>query len=219
MPPGVSAVTNQIPFSEQTLRELSQAFRRDARRENLSETKAERFEAWALAFASWCADQELDTCDTDEVSTCRIGAFQVALRGHPETTRREAIEAMDALGFFFGAAEETKSALCSAGLAVENREESSSETAVEAERTDESSDDRPGGVFPGWPDEKTDGETDTGEGTAGRHPVPRPTSHEDASSTAKAFVRAFHSRLDSMHDAPSDESEEVKGKMQSARAQ
>ncbi len=209
---------SQIPFSEQTLREISQAFRRDARREDLSEHRAERFEAWALAFASWCVDQEVGPCDPGEVSTCRIGAFQVALRGHPETTRREAIEAMDALAFLFGAAEETKSTLCSAGLAVENERESSSESVAEAERTDEPSDDRPGGVFPGWPDEETDGETDTGESTAGRDPVPRPTSHEDASSTAKAFVRAFHNELDSMHDAPSDEGEEVKGKMQSARA-
>ncbi len=219
MPPGISAVRNQIPFSRQILEEISRAFRRDAQREELSEHKSKRFEAWALAFVSWCASQEPVSCDSGGVRTCRIGEFQVALRGRPEATRREAVEAMDALAFLFGAAEETKATLRSAGLTVENEggssEEHVSEEEPPADKRDRSAMNQ---TFPGWPGKEAESEASlTESSTSNRDPVSRPSSHQDASSTAKAFVRAFHSQIDSMHDPNPGSGEKPKGIMQGAR--
>jgi hypothetical protein len=281
MSPEVSAATGQVPFSHRILQEISQAFRRDARREDLSEEKAGRFEAWVLAFVSWCAGQDSECpvqesgaydsgeVEASEVKACRIGAFQVALRGRPECTQQEAIEAMDALAFLFGAAGETKAALRSAGFSVENGGESSTgssagqdtsdedlvpgpshestsdkdtaqretvrgdtapKSTVNKDAPDEPAGSRSRGVFPGWPGEETGEKSATGETDAAetgteestgldQEAISRPASHEDASSTAKAFVRAFHSQLDSMHDRASENGDEkLQGKMQGPRA-
>lgn len=221
MPPGISTVANQNPVSQQVLQKVSSAFQRDARREGLDEEKKSRFEAWALAFISWCAREESGVCDSGEVRTCRIGEFQVALRGQPEITRQEAVEAMDALAFLFGAAEEAKSALRSLGFSVEKQASSPGDSSFGKSSTGEPSADEARRVFPGWPNEEEGaGETTTEDSlSTNQNTVSRPESHEDASSTAKAFVRAFHSQLDSMHASPPDGSGKGKGKIQSARTQ
>lgn len=221
MPPGISDALDQIPLSHQTLRNVSRAFRRDARREELTPKKAELFEAWTLAFVSWCAGRDVEGCGAGQVRACQIGEFQVALRGRPETTHREAVVAMDALAFLFGAAEETKSALRSAGFSVENGEKpappSSAEETSSADTTDRSQARR---TFPGWPDkeERTGPSAFQESTTSNRDSIFHPEPQEDDSSTAKDFVRAFNSKVESMHDSDPGSSTRMKGKMQSARA-
>ena len=249
MPPNASAPFDQAPFSDKTLEQFSRAFRRDAEREDLGERKAELFEDWMLAFVSWCARQDKNGCGAGQVQACRIGEFQVVLRGRPEITQREAIVAMDALAFLFGAAEETKAALRSAGLAVKNGDGPSGTSSKKASLSGSSpngsaangsspSGSSAGGdstgasspgtraregknrTFPGWSEEETGGGPAAQSEMSGDGAIARPKSHEDASSTAKAFVRAFKSQVSSMHGRASENtSGTLQGKMQGAGAQ
>lgn len=81
--------------------QLVYAIRRCARQQGLSSAVAERYRAWIFAFVSWCRDHPPDRVDRG-----RIGAFQAALQQSPDVTREEVYQAMDALGFLFGAADE-----------------------------------------------------------------------------------------------------------------
>lgn len=226
MPPGTSAVASQIPLSEEQLDEFARAFQRDAREHGLSPERVHLFEAWTLAFLSWCAGEASGLDSPDRLSSCRIGEFQVSLRGQPETSQTDALKAMDALAFLFGAAQETKSMLRSVGFAVEGLSSQKSQDVAESAPSE-----RIRTLDVGWRDE---GEPEDDEAARRsdrfQDPVPkkgasaergasisRPTSQEDASSTAKAFVRAYQSELESLH--PSDSSSAQEGKMQSARAQ
>lgn len=211
MQPGTTAA-NQIPLTDQQLDAFSRAFREDAQGEELSGERVRRFEAWTLAFLSWC-NEKVDSDGADRARSCRIGDFQVALRGRPEISRKEAQEAMDALGFLFGVAGETRSMLRSAGFSLEGPTSGTKQDAAEADSGTEIQTLQAGWWEEGDLENRAAGRgvgpsqgtpSETSASSEHGSSVSRPTSQEDASSTAKAFVRAFQDELESVHASGSD---------------
>lgn len=79
------------------LDELSQALRSTAKERGLSDETIDRYEEWVFLYLSWCL-----TVPPFGICRNRIGAFWSALQER-KVNRWQVCQAMDALGFFFGA--------------------------------------------------------------------------------------------------------------------
>jgi hypothetical protein len=74
---------------------------------DLSRRTIDRYQAWIFGYISW----SLRT-DPFEVSDGRISDFLDAIKRHPDAGKGEVFEAMDALGFLYGALDEPEVLLC-----------------------------------------------------------------------------------------------------------
>jgi hypothetical protein len=92
-----------LPWSDQALEHLCKTLRATAQQYGFSPRQRDRYEAWILAFLSWCAEHVSTEATPPKVDPSHIGAFQKALRTRTDTTEAEVYEAMDALSFLFGA--------------------------------------------------------------------------------------------------------------------
>lgn len=89
--------SDRLPLSKSVREKLLVAFRRAAREEGLSSGVTDRYEAWCLAFLSWCLGSPPRPARPEQ-----IGDFRKALE-RAGTDEDRICEAMDALAFFFGA--------------------------------------------------------------------------------------------------------------------
>jgi len=83
--------------SDQDLNRLTRTLRSTARARNLPDQVAERYEAWIFLFLGWCLQ-----APPGQVHRDRVGDFWTALTQR-QVPRWKVCEAMDAVGFLFGA--------------------------------------------------------------------------------------------------------------------
>ena len=83
--------------TEEDLRQLSRGIRSAAEERELTAQTAAQYEEWIFLFQSWCL-----TVPPFRICRDRIGGFWSALQDR-EVGRWKVCQAMDALGFFFGA--------------------------------------------------------------------------------------------------------------------
>jgi hypothetical protein len=84
--------------TDEDLNRLTSAIETVGQENGFSGRRIDRYRAWTLVFVSWCL-KTAPHC----INQSRIGDFWRALRQHPKAGGRELGEAMDALGFLFGA--------------------------------------------------------------------------------------------------------------------
>lgn len=182
--------------------QLVHAIRRCARQKDLSSSVTDRYQAWIFAFVSWCRKHPPHRVDRD-----RIGAFQEALQQSADAGEKELYQAMDALAFLFGAADEVMGLLASWGV-------SSEDGAASAFRSDSGSragdEDGPQTLQVGWQSGPT-ASADTIQAPqiplerAPNAPLPASTDADEeeespeASSTAKICIERFKTQVESLH--------------------
>lgn len=84
--------------TDEDLNRLTAAIETVGRKNDFSGRRIDRYRAWTLVFVSWCL-KTAPHC----INQSRIDDFWRALHQHPKAGGRELAEAMDALGFLFGA--------------------------------------------------------------------------------------------------------------------
>ncbi len=84
--------------TDEDLNRLTAAIETIGRKNDFSGRRIDRYRAWTLVFVSWCL-KTAPHC----INHSRIGDFWRALHQHPKADGRELADAMDALGFLFGA--------------------------------------------------------------------------------------------------------------------
>ena len=104
--PAFLSASRVLP-SDRDLERLTCALRMAAGENNLSRRTIDRYQAWIFGYISWSLRTE-----PFKVSDRRISDFLDAIKRHPEAGKEEAFEAMDALGFLYGALDEPDVLLC-----------------------------------------------------------------------------------------------------------
>ncbi len=172
-----------LPWSDQSLEHLCEVLRTTADEYGFSPRRADRYEAWILAFLSWCGEHAASDASPPTVDPCDIGRFREALRTRTSTTTDEVHEAMDALSFLFGAvaqADESLTMLPSGtmvGLGT-SRQATKPPSSSDALHT----------LQVGWQKEASTS-----------------ISNSDApSSTAKAYLEQYQTQLEALHVSSSD---------------
>ena len=89
--------SGHLPMTYRDRERLICAFRIAAQEQDLSSKVTDRYQAWAWVFLSWCFNPPVRP-----INATQIGSFRKALC-EAEASKEQVREAMDALGFFFGA--------------------------------------------------------------------------------------------------------------------
>lgn len=180
--------------------QLTHAVRRCAREKNLSRAVTDRYEAWIFVFVSWCYEHPPHRVDQG-----RIGAFQEVLQQSADAGEKEVYQAMDALAFLFGTADEVTSLLDSWDA---SSKEGTAPASIEESGSRSGDEDGLQTLQVGWqsgPDTPLDRTADA-EGEE--------ESEEGEFSTAELCIERFQAQVESLHapDAEaSDSSEEAVG--------
>lgn len=103
--PSFLSGSSHLP-TDHDIEKLACAVRMTAGEMNLSRRTVDRYQAWILGFISWCL-----RTDPYEIARDRINGFREAIERHPEASQEEVYEAMDALGFLYGALSEPEELL------------------------------------------------------------------------------------------------------------
>lgn len=103
--PAFLATSGSLP-TDHDLEKLTCAIRIAAGENDLSTRTIDRYQAWIFGFISWSL-----RVDPYEVQRDRIGDFWDAILRHPDAGRQQAFEAMDALGFLYGAVNDAEDLL------------------------------------------------------------------------------------------------------------
>ena len=192
--------------------QLIHAVRRCARQQGLSPSVTDRYQAWIFVFASWCHRHPPHRIDQN-----RIGAFREALQQSADAGDEEVNQAMDALGFLFGAADEVTALLASRdatpedGDAAASPSESGSRSGAEDglqtlqvgwQSGSEASDDSiraPQIPLERAPNAPLSDATDADEEETEKI--------EESSSTAKLCIKRFQTQVESLHAPDADAAE------------
>lgn len=97
MSSALSFCSEQLPLSDRARNELIRVFRRTAREKELSPARTDRYQAWTCVFLHWCLTSPHRPVKPEQIEPFRR-ALREAGRGDQDIQ-----EAMDALGFLFGA--------------------------------------------------------------------------------------------------------------------
>jgi hypothetical protein len=212
-----SASDSERPIlSDSERAQLVHSVRRCARQKGLSPAVAERYQAWILAFLSWCRDHPPHRVDRG-----RIGAFQEALQQSADAGEKEVYQAMDALAFLFGAADEVVPLLAAHDASPEDGTASASPAESGGALGDE---DRPQTLQVGWqsgaeasdetirapqipPARAPDPPLDPPADAEGEDEPGEDEPEEEASSTAELCIERFQMQVESLHAPDADASE------------
>jgi hypothetical protein len=198
--------------------QLAYALRRCARGQGLSASVTDRYQAWIFVFVSWCHEHP-----PHRVARCRIGAFQEALQRSADAGEEEVYQAMDALAFLFGAADEVASLLVSPEAAPQNEGEPTS-----AEEPGSTAEAAPGGedairtLRLGWQSgSEASGDTirapqiplETAPGAPLAETTDAGEEEEmtEGASTAELCIERFQMQVESLHACNGDASEQESG--------
>jgi len=192
LPSRTKILPDQIPVSPEALDAFSGQFREIAREQGLTVTQAGRYEAWVLAFLTWCREATSRRAETD-----RIEAFRTALCERSTVGEAAVREAMDALAFLLGTARGATAHLAAEGVEAESERKGAEDVQASVSEKE---------VFTlqaCW-DEKNQSEGTAG--AAGRSS--RDRTEEAEASTAELCIEHFQTQLDTLH-AGTSQSEDV----------
>jgi hypothetical protein len=198
-----------LPWSNRALEHLCEALRTTARKYGFSPRRTDRYEAWILAFLSWCGEHLSTDADPPKVDPSHIETFREALCTRTNTTTEELHEAMDALSFLFGAVARADESLAVLPDGIvfgpqTTAQEDNTNTPPDALRT----------LQVGWQKGTI---ASVSEATSGsppdrleKPPEERATapdgeaSDSSPSSTAKDYLQQYQTQLDSLHVTDTD---------------
>ena len=196
----IASLTDRSSLSASTCAQLAYAFCRAAQHTDLSRAATDRYQAWAVAFVSWCRETA-----PHHVGLDRIGAFERLLRERPGMEEEAVHEALDALAFLFGAVENVESILPSGEAGPEKRMQDDRTVSPEV-GNGESADKSIQSLRIGWQDE-TD-PADAPSTTVYPSPQRRPESSNVADAPdeengkerlAETWIQQYQSQLTSVH--------------------
>ncbi len=188
-PSRTKILPDRVPLSSEDLNAFSQAFREDARRQGLTVQQSCRYEAWVLAFLAWCHEKPSRRLEPE----C-IAAFRSALREEGTVEREAVTEAMDALSFLFGTAQNARDRL------VADRQEDSGGRESHSEKKILS-------LQANWQDGNDCPEQDDPTGGSSEA-----AGETDDGSTAEHCLEQFQSQLETLHSGGGEAEEAAKEK-------
>jgi hypothetical protein len=200
----IASLTDRSPLTESTCAQLAYAFCRAAQETGLSRATTDRYQAWAVAFLSWC-QETAPHC----VHAGRIGAFERALRERPGIEEASVHEALDALGFLFGAVENIESILPSGGTGAEKQGEGDRNAAPQ-DKNGASADNTIQSLRIGWQDETDPADApsplvspDPELRPEASNPVDEADEKDEEASSAETWIQWYESQITSA-DSPND---------------
>jgi hypothetical protein len=211
----IASLSAHLSLPEPARAKLCYAVRKAAQRTGISRSVADRYQAWTVAFVSWCHQSP-----SGHVGPDRIDAFRRALRDRTEMETEAVYEALDALAFFFGAVEEAESLLASIAPPSDSRtaETASRGRPTEEENTDAHTEDRIRSLRIGWQNgtdappppasparspSQTTADSSGGTSASGDDPA-NEDEQEEGASTAEVCIRRYQTQLESLHAATPD---------------
>ncbi len=186
LPKRAQILPDRVPISSEELDAFSQAFRDAAQKRGLTVQQSGRYEAWALAFLSWCHEEASPGEEAE-----RIEAFRTALRERGAVGEEAVHEAMDALSFLFGAARTALGTLTIDDFEEGTREERGAHRPL--------SDKEVFTLQTHW----EEGHDCPEQNASSDSPSPG-DDDSDGGSTADHCIQDFHAQLDTLHSAESD---------------
>jgi hypothetical protein len=193
-----------LPWSNRALEQLCETLRSTAEKYEFSPRRTDRYEAWILAFLSWCSGHLSTDAASPTVDPSQIEDFREALRSRTDSTTDELHEAMDALSFLFGAVAQADGSLAVLPDGVVFGPQTTpgsteANTPSDALRT----------LQVGWQKGTI---ASVSEATSGSSPNRLEKPHEDPgddsngetsettpSTTAEAYLEQYQTQLDSLH--------------------